>query len=53
MKKYESPIIEIAQLEANDIITASSNKYEIEDEGEGSGNVIFDTSNLFSKLRKQ
>ena len=45
--RYEAPTIEIVMLEANDVITASTDKYEIENNGNGTGNVIFDAVNLF------
>lgn len=47
MMRYEAPTIEIVMLEANDVITASTDKYEIENNGNGTGNVIFDALNLF------
>lgn len=48
--KYVKPTIELAQIESEDIITASA-QYEVE-ENEDDGNVVFDASNIFSKFRK-
>ncbi|MBQ3588938.1 MAG: hypothetical protein II980_00655 [Clostridia bacterium] len=45
--KYLAPKYEIATLEASDIITASSDKYEVKTNDDGSGSVIMNASNLF------
>ena len=47
--KYESPKYESVLLEAKDVITSSvtSNKFEIEQEDNGKGNVIMDAINIF------
>lgn len=46
--KYETPKIEIVELESADVITVSGQKYEIETDGDDKGNIIFDALNLFS-----
>ena len=47
--KYESPKYESVLLEAKDVITSSvtSNKFEIEQEDNGKGNVIMNALDLF------
>ena len=46
--KYVTPIVEIRVIEAKDVITASTIiTNEVEDNNDGSGNVIFNTINLF------
>ena len=47
--KYVTPKYESVIIEAKDVITSStaSNKYEIEQEDNGKGNVIINASNLF------
>lgn len=50
--KYESPKIEFTEFEVKDIITASNGNYDVEDYGNGEGEVIFDASGLFSKFKK-
>ncbi len=45
--KYETPKCEIAVIETEDILTASSEKYEIERNNDGSGNVIMNAFDLF------
>ena len=47
--KYVSPKYESVLMETKDIITSSttSNKFEIEKENDGKGNVIINASNLF------
>jgi hypothetical protein len=44
--KYENPKYEINAIETEDILIIS-NGYEIEQKGDGSGNVILDASNIF------
>ena len=48
MMKYVSPKIELSMLEVKDIITASGDKYEIENEGD-KGNVIINAMNIFKQ----
>ena len=45
--KYVTPKYEIAVIETEDILTASSEKYEIEQNNDGSGNVIMNAFDLF------
>ena len=47
--KYVSPKYESVLIETKDVITSSttSNKFEIEKENDGKGNVIINASNLF------
>ena len=45
--KYVTPKIEISVIETEDILTASSEKYEIEQKDDGSGNVIMNAFDLF------
>ena len=45
--KYITPKIEISVIETEDILTASSEKYEIEKNEDGSGNVIMNAFDLF------
>ena len=45
--KYVKPKIEISVIETEDILTASSEKYEIEQNNDGSGNVIMNAFDLF------
>ena len=47
--KYVSPKYESVLLETKDVITSSvtSNKFEIEQEDNGKGNVIMDAINIF------
>ena len=45
--KYITPKIEISVIETEDILTASSEKYEIEKNDDGSGNVIMNAFDLF------
>ena len=45
--KYLAPKYEITTLETKDIITASSDKYEVKTNNDGSGSVIMNASNLF------
>ena len=49
--KYITPKYEMAVLETEDILTASSDqasKYEIEENDDGSGNILIDIDKLFS-----
>ena len=47
--KYIAPKYEIATLEANDIITASTDKYEVEKSNDGSaGSVIMNAFDIFN-----
>ena len=45
--KYVTPTFEIAVIETEAILTASPEKYEVENNNDGSGNIIFDALNLF------
>ena len=45
--KYVSPKYEQSALKTNDILTASGEKYEIEQNDNGNGNVIMKAYNLF------
>ena len=45
--KYTSPKIELSIFETNDIITTSSESYEIEESGEGKGKISLKASDLF------
>ncbi len=45
--KYVTPKCEVAVIETEDILTASSEKYEIEKNDDGSGNVIMDALSIF------
>ncbi len=45
--KYIAPKYEMALIETEDILTASSEKYEIEKNDDGSGNIIMDALNIF------
>ena len=47
--KYIAPKYESVLIETKDVITSSttSNKFEIEKENDGKGNVIINASNLF------
>lgn len=48
--KYIAPKYEISVIEAEDILTTSTNqasKYEVEQKGDGSGNVIMNALDLF------
>lgn len=46
--KYIAPTLEITAVEVRDIITASSDVSKVEDNNDGSGNVIFNALKLFS-----
>ncbi len=45
--KYIAPKYEMALIETEDMLTASSEKYEIEKNDDGSGNIIMDAFDLF------
>ena len=45
--KYISPKYELFVMEANDVITASTDKYEVEDNKDGTGNVIMNAFDIF------
>lgn len=45
--KYLAPEFELVAISANDVITASGDKYEIVEESEGKGNIIFNALNIF------
>ncbi len=47
--KYQSPKYELTDICSLDVITASSNSYEIEEdkENKGFGNIIIKASNIF------
>ena len=46
--KYVTPKYELTVLETEDVLAASSEKYEIEQNDDGSGNIIMDAFNIFS-----
>ena len=45
--KYIAPKYEVGIVETKDILTASSEKYDIEKNDDGSGNVIMNAFDLF------
>ena len=45
--KYVTPKYEVAIIETEDILTASSEKYEIEQNNDGSGNITMNAFDLF------
>ena len=45
--KYIKPNYDLSALEASDIILASKDKYEINHNADGTGNVIFDATDIF------
>lgn len=45
--KYETPKYNLTKIEANDVITASPDKYEIEQSDNGTGNVIMNAFDIF------
>ena len=45
--KYVAPRYEKTIVETEDILTASSEKYEIEKNDDGSGNIIMDALSIF------
>ena len=47
--KYQSPKYELTNIQAIDVITASPNSYEIEEdkENKGFGNIIIKASSIF------
>ena len=45
--KYVTPKYELTVLETEDVLAASSEKYEIEQNDDGSGNIIMDAFNIF------
>lgn len=45
--KYAAPQYEKAVIKATDIIAASSDSYEIEQNDNGNGNIIMKAANLF------
>lgn len=45
--KYVAPRYEKTIVETEDILTASSEKYEIEKNEDGSGNIIMDALSIF------
>ncbi len=46
--KYISPKYELTVIEAQDIITSSTDKYKVENNNDGSGNVIMNAFDLFN-----
>ena len=46
--KYLAPKYKIATLEASDIITASSDKYEVKTNDDGSGSVVMNAFDIFN-----
>ena len=50
--KYIAPKYEVAIIETEDILTASLEKYEIEQNNDGSGNVIMNAFDLFRQTTK-
>lgn len=47
--KYLAPKFELVIISSNDVLTASGDKYEIVEEGEGNGKIIFNALNIFNK----
>ena len=45
--KYTSPKYELNIMETNDVITASPDKFEVEQNNDGTGNVIMNAFDLF------
>lgn len=45
--KYLAPKFELVIISSNDVLTASGDKYEIVEENEGKGNIIFSAINIF------
>ena len=45
--KYITPKYEISVVETEDILTASSEKYEIKKNDDGSGSIIMDALSIF------
>ena len=45
--KYVAPKFEVAVIETEDILTASSEKYEIEQKDDGSGSIIMNALSIF------
>ena len=45
--KYLAPKFELVIVSSNDVLTASGDKYEIVEEGDGKGNIIFSAVNIF------
>ena len=45
--KYVTPQIEIVTIETKDVVTASSEKFEVEKNNDGSGNVVLNALDLF------
>ena len=45
--KYITPTIEIEVFETKDVVAASQDGYEISNEGEGKGNIIFGATSIF------
>ena len=46
--KYETPNYELATIETEDILSVSSEKYEVEQNSDGSGNIIMNAFDLFN-----
>ena len=45
--KYVCPVYDLKITELDDILLASKENYEIVENSDGTGNVIFDTSSIF------
>ena len=45
--KYEAPKYEASAFKTADVLTASLNKYEVEQNNDGSGNVLINAVDLF------
>ena len=45
--KYITPTIDIEVLETSDVVATSKGGYEISNEGEGKGNIIFGATSIF------
>ncbi|MBO5439235.1 MAG: hypothetical protein J6A53_01100 [Clostridia bacterium] len=45
--KYVVPTIELANIETKDILASSVEKYEVEKNNDGSGNVIMNALDIF------
>lgn len=45
--KYESPKYEISVIESQDVLTASTDKFKVENNNDGTGNVIMNAFDIF------
>ena len=46
--KYETPKYKLVVIETEDILNSSSEKYDIEKNNDGSGNIIMNASDIFN-----